>query len=163
MLGMGTVLPVAAMAATLLLRPSPLFVWNASASSPLGLYWVGSLHDARPGDMVVAWPPDEARALGAERHYLPRNVPLVKQVSAAAGDEVCAFGEAIFVNGRQVAARRRTDPRGRAMPRWRGCERLRGGDLFLLSPGVPLAFDGRYFGVSRSAQIVGRARLLWRR
>lgn len=155
---------VAALAATLLWHPSPVLVWNASASSPIGLYRLGSAAGVRAGGMVAAWPPDEARALGAARHYLPRNVPLVKHVAAAAGDRVCARGETIFVNGRRIATRLRTDPAGRPMPWWwDGCEWLRGGDLLLLSPAVPLAFDGRYFGISRGERIVGRARLVWPR
>lgn len=152
-----------ALIATLLWPPAPHLVWNASASSPIGLYHVGTAEGVRPGDMVIAWPPEDARELGAERHYLPRNVPLVKRVAAAAGDRVCAIGEAIFVNGRLAALRRAVDPSGRPMPWWTGCEEVRGGDLFLLTPGAPEAFDGRYFGVTRSDLIVGRARLLWPR
>jgi type IV secretory pathway protease TraF len=88
----------------------------------------------------------------------------VKHVAAAAGDVVCAAGATVSVNGRRVALRRRADPVGRAMPwSWTGCERLRHGDLLLLSPGEPLAFDGRYFGISRGGQVLGRARLLWPR
>ena len=154
---------IAALIATLFWPPRPLLVWNASASSPIGLYLVRSARGARPGDMVIAWPPDQARALGAERHYLPRNVPLVKRVVAAAGDRVCAAGEAIFVNGRLEALRREADPSGRPLPWWNGCETIPEGDLFLLTPGVPNAFDGRYFGVTASDLIVGRASLIWRR
>jgi type IV secretory pathway protease TraF len=116
-----------------------------------------------PGEMVVASPPAEARRLGAERHYLPSNVPLVKRVAAVGGDRVCAVGEAVFVNGRLETLRRSKDPSGRAMPWWTGCEELAEGDLFLLTPDVPEAFDGRYFGISRRHQIIGRARLLWAR
>lgn len=164
MLAWGVPLSLAALLVPLTWRPGPRLVWNASASSPIGLYGVGSPRGLRAGDMVVAWPPAAARGLGAERHYLPRNVPLVKHVEAAAGDTVCARGAAVLVNGRRVAARRRVDPAGRAMPWWwSGCERLRGGDLLLLSPGAPLAFDGRYFGISRERDILGRARLLWPR
>jgi conjugative transfer signal peptidase TraF len=152
-----------ALIATLLWRPSPMLVWNASASSPIGLYRVEPVEGVRPGDLVIAWPPERARGLGAERHYRPRNVPLVKSVAAAAGDRVCAIGEAIFVNGRLAALRRPVDPSGRPMPWWTGCEEVRGADLFLLTPSVPEAFDGRYFGVTRSDLIVGRARLLWPR
>ena len=159
----GTTVLVAALAATLPWQPSPVLVWNGSASSPIGLYRVRPAAGVRAGDMVIAWPPDEARALGAARHYLPRNVPLVKRVTAAAGDRVCALGEAILVNGRRVATRLKADPAGRPMPWWHGCERLRGGDLLLLSAGVPQAFDGRYFGVSRSARVLGRASLVWPR
>lgn len=147
---------------TILSPPRPALLWNATASSPIGLYRVGPPGGAGVGDLVVAWPPDQARELGAERHYLPRNVPLVKRVAAAAGDRVCAAGEAIFVNGRLEALRSERDPSGRPMPWWTGCAVLAGGDLFLLTPGVPKAFDGRYFGISRQRQIVGRARLIWR-
>jgi type IV secretory pathway protease TraF len=47
------------------------------------------------------------------------------------------------------------------MTRWTGCRRLGPGELFLLSPGKPDAFDGRYFGVTLPGEILGRARLLW--
>jgi conjugative transfer signal peptidase TraF len=149
--------------APLALRPAPLLLWNASASSPIGLYRIGSAHGLDKGDMAVAWPPADARTLGAERHYLPRNVPLVKPVAAAAGDTVCASGAAVFVNGRQVAARRKADLSGRRLPWWNGCARLRGGEVLLLSSEVPDAFDGRYFGISPREDVVGRARLLWAR
>jgi conjugative transfer signal peptidase TraF len=163
-LAAGTGIPVAVLLATLAWRPGPLLVWNASPSSPIGLYRVTAAQGADSGDMVIAWPPGPARVLGAERHYLPRNVPLVKRVAAAAGDRVCARGTAITVNGRPVATRRAADPSGRPLPWWwNGCEVLRGSDLLLLSIAAPQAFDGRYFGISRSDLIVGRARLLWPR
>ena len=155
--------PIAALMATLILPPRPFLLWNASASSPIGLYHVGSAEGVQTGDMVIAWPPEAARRLGAARHYLPYNVPLVKRVAAVAGDQVCAIGEAVFVNGRPIALRRASDPSGRPMPWWTGCEDVAQGDLFLLTPSVGQAFDGRYFGVTRRHQIVGRARLLWRR
>ena len=159
----GAAAAITAVIATLLWPPRPLLVWNASASSPIGLYHLEPADALLPGEMVVAWPPDDARRLGAERHYLPSNVPLVKRVAAAAGDRVCAAGEAVFVNGRLETLRRVSDPAGRPMPWWTGCEELGAGDLFLLTPGVPEAFDGRYFGITRREQVVGRARLLWRR
>ena len=154
---------VTALIATLLWPPRPLLVWNVSASSPTGLYLVQAPGSAAVDDMVIAWLPDAARRLGAARHYIPANVPLVKRVAAAAGDEVCAAGEAIFVNGRREALRLSHDPAGRPMPWWTGCETLREGELFLLNPGAGAAFDGRYFGITGPAQIVGAARLLWRR
>jgi conjugative transfer signal peptidase TraF len=148
---------------TLLWPPRPVLVWNASASSPTGLYYVGDLRGVAPGNMVVAWPPDEARRLGAQRRYLPLNVPLVKRVAAVAGDRICAVGEAITINGRVETQRRTADGAGRPMPWWGGCENLREGDLFLLAPGVPDSFDGRYFGITRAPEVIGSARLLWAR
>lgn len=152
-----------AVVATLLWPPRPFLLWNASASSPIGLYYVGPPAGAAPGDMVIAWPPEAARELGAQRRYLPRNVPLVKRVAAAEGDRVCAIGEAVYVNGRLETLRRWSDPSGRPMPWWTECEELSGGDLFLLTPEVGEAFDGRYFGITRRQQIVGLARLIWSR
>ncbi|HLO20963.1 MAG TPA: S26 family signal peptidase [Sphingomicrobium sp.] len=148
--------------ATALLRPRPLLVWNASASSPLGLYAVGPA-DLRQGQMALAWAPVAARRLAALRHYLPYDVPLVKNVSAVAGARVCANGDVVLVDGRPAAVRLKHDRSGRTMPWWSGCRRLRQGDLFLLSGGVPDAFDGRYFGVTRKSEVIGRARLIWRR
>ena len=150
-----------ALLGTILWPPRPLLLWNASASSPLGLYLIVPPEGVSPGEMVVAWPPEFARRLGAERRYLPGNVPLVKRVAATAGDRVCAAGEAVFVNGRLETLRRVRDPSGRPMPWWNGCETIAEGDLFLLAASVPEAFDGRYFGVTRREHVVGQARLVW--
>ena len=154
---------VTALAATMLWPPRPLLVWNASASSPPGLYLVAAPEKVEAGDMVIAWAPPEARRLAAERHYLPSNVPLVKRVAAVGGDRVCAVGEAIFVNGSLETRRRARDGAGRPMPWWTGCEGLREGDVFLLTPSVPDSFDGRYFGITRATDVIGSAKLLWAR
>jgi conjugative transfer signal peptidase TraF len=146
--------------ATVPRSPRPLLVWNASASSPIGLYLVRSAGPARVGDTVIAWLPDDARRVAASRRYLPSNVPLVKRVAAVAGDRVCARSAALFVNGRAMAVRRRRDPSGRRLSWWSGCDLLQPGDLFLLST-APGAFDGRYFGITHPPQVIGRARLIW--
>lgn len=114
------------------------------------------------GEMVIAWPPPRGRRLAATRHYLPAGVPLVKPVAAVSGSRICAIGSAIRVNGRLAAFRRAHDYSDRPMPWWSGCERLGKGDLLLLSSDAG-AFDGRYFGASRAGDVVGTARLLWRR
>lgn len=149
--------------ATIIAPPLPRLVWNASASAPIGLYAVEPGASLKPGDMAIARVPARYRTLAAIRHYLPANVPLVKRVVAAAGDEVCALDAEIFVNGERVAARRPTDGMGRPMPLWTGCFRLRGEDLFLLMTASPASFDGRYFGATTADDVIGKARLLWRR
>ena len=152
----------AALAATLLAPPRPRFVWNASASAPVGLYAVGDAAPAARGDMVIARVPDEFRMMAARRRYLPANVPLVKRVAAEPGDEVCAIGERVTVNGRLIVRRLDRDGAGRPMPWWSGCALLAPGQFFLLMTDSPASFDGRYFGVSGAGDIVGRAQLLWR-
>lgn len=143
--------------ATLVWQPRAAFVWNASASAPLGLYRVGDPGPLRSGDMVIAILPHAARRLAAQRGYLPANVPAVKRIAAVPGDTVCAIGPVISINGRRVAERRRRDAIGRRLPWWEGCTTIRPGQVFLLMADAAASFDGRYFGPSEAAAIVGRA------
>jgi conjugative transfer signal peptidase TraF len=143
--------------------PAPRLVWNASASAPIGLYWVSPGAPVIKSDTVIAWTPGPARELAAARRYIPMNVPLVKRVAAAEGDRVCAIGSAILVNGHKVARRRSVDGQGRPMPWWSGCRTLGEREYFLLMPHVATSFDGRYFGVTERADIIGSAKLVWAR
>jgi conjugative transfer signal peptidase TraF len=138
----------------------PLLVWNISASAPRGLYLVlpGAALDR--GNLVVARTPAAVRALAAERHYLPANVPLVKRVAAVPGDHVCAPEAWLYLGERAVARRRTHDKAGRPMPWWRGCRHLGKAEYLLLMP-AQASFDGRYFGPVVRADIVGRAVPLW--
>lgn len=154
---------VALFALSAMLQPRPLLVWNASASAPVGLYFIWPGGRPSQHDMVVARLASPWRDMAAQRHYLPENVPLVKRVAAVSGDLVCAAGNKVFVNGKLVAERLRRDPRARILPWWDGCHRLRDDELFLLMPGQKSSFDGRYFGVTRARDVLGTAWLLWRR
>ncbi|GAA0317912.1 S26 family signal peptidase [Sphingomonas oligophenolica] len=154
---------IALLGLTTAFPPAPRLVWNASASAPVGLYAVTPGASVDAGDMVIARVPDPWRMIAAQRRYIPANVPLVKRVAAVAGDEVCALGQEIFVNGKWVVERRIADASGRPMKWWSGCVRLRGHQLFLLMSGSPASFDGRYFGVTEGGLVVGKARLLWAR
>jgi len=151
------------LAATIAVRPLPRLVWNASASAPVGLYRVTPDVPLLRGDMVIARTPSGVRDLAARRHYIPANVPLVKHVAGIAGDRICAVGAAITINGWLVATRRVADAHGRALPRWHGCRRLDRRTLFLLMTANPDSFDGRYFGPTPTADVIGKAVLLWAR
>jgi conjugative transfer signal peptidase TraF len=145
---------------TLAFRPPLLLVWNASASAPVGFYRVHPNQMPGRGDFVIARTPAAVRQLAAQRRYVPANVPLVKRVAAADGDLVCASGKLIRINGRAAAERWRTDSAGRTMPWWRGCQVLGSGEILLLMDS-PHSFDGRYFGITRRRELIGRAVLLW--
>ena len=153
----------AALTGTLLAPPAPVLLWNASPSSPVGLYWVRQGRTPALGGTAIAWPPPAARRLAAARDYLPADVPLVKNVAGVAGTRICAVGAAVFVNGRVSAVRRVRDGAGRPLPWWSGCHTLSRGELFLLSTGAPAAFDGRYFGITRAGELIGEGELLWPR
>lgn len=151
---------IGAVTTTLAVPPTPRLVWNVSASAPVGLYVVSPGRAVAPGDMVVARTPLPVRRFAAVRRYLPQNVPLVKRVAAVAGQAVCALGAFVYVDGYPVAVRRPADGRGRPMPWWRGCVRLNHGAVLLLMERSD-SFDGRYFGPTSTADVLGRARLIW--
>ncbi|WP_226633684.1 S26 family signal peptidase [Novosphingobium profundi] len=148
---------------TALVPPRARLVWNASASAPVGLYLVAPDSPVRTGDMVIARLPEAWRAWAARRRYLPANVPLVKRIAAGPGATICARGTAIWQGRVVLALRERRDGHGRPMPWWQGCRHLESGEYFLLMPEAAASFDGRYFGVTRRRDILGRARLLWAR
>ena len=156
-------LGIAALGLTIAVPPTPRLVWNASASAPRGLYVVSPGVPIAAGDMVVARTPDPWRLLAAKRHYLPANVPLVKRVVAGPGDLICAQGADVAINGVPAVTRRARDAKGRILPWWEGCVRLGADDAFLLMASEDASFDGRYFGVTRARDILGKAHLLWAR
>lgn len=142
----------------------PALVWNATASVPVGLYRVLPLAgDPRVGDLVLARVPDALATLLAERGYLPFGVPLLKRVAAVAGQRVCERAGVVSIGGRVVATALANDGRGRPLPRLEGCSVLGRGEVFLLNAGVPASLDGRYFGSTPVASIIGRAVPLWTR
>jgi conjugative transfer signal peptidase TraF len=155
-----TLVGLAAIGFSTWVRPTPRLVWNASASAPLGIYWVIPGAVAR-GALVLAELPTAARRLADERGYLPARVLLVKRVAALAGDVVCSDGEAVSINRQVVARRLSADAKGRPLPAWTGCRTLRADEVFLLRAGVPNSFDGRYFGPVHAVAVIGRLVPLW--
>jgi conjugative transfer signal peptidase TraF len=154
---------LAALALPVLLKPPPRLVWNASASVPIGLYWVAPQEPVQRGDLVLATLPRTTRRLAAERGYLPAGVPVVKRVAAIADDRVCAIGPDVWIDGRAVARALSTDRLGRPLPHWTGCRTLGANEIFLFVEGVPDSFDGRYFGPIGTDHVIGRLVPLWTR
>ena len=162
-IALGIAAGAAALGLTIAFPPAPRLVWNVSSSAPIGLYRVSPGGPIAPGDMVVAQVPQRYRAMAAQRRYLPMNVPLVKRVAAGPGNEICALGSTIFLDGAPIARRLEKDGNGRPLPDWQGCERRRATQYFLLMTDSPASFDGRYFGISKGSDIIGPARLIWAR
>jgi type IV secretory pathway protease TraF len=121
----------------------PLLIYNASASAPIGFYRVLPAIPLAVGDLVLARTPDTVRELADRRHYVPATVPLVKRVAAGSGNQVCAIGGVIAIDGVSVAERRSNDGQGRALPSWTGCRVLAADEIFLLMADKPDSFDSR--------------------
>ena len=138
---------------------SPIFVWNASASIPQGLYRRSfKLSDA--GSIVLVWPSPDQNKFVAQRGYLPKRVPLIKIVAGLPGQHICYRGTNIFLDGRVLVQRRATDTIGRQMPSLSLCRFLKNSEYFVLGTS-PLSIDSRYFGPVLISQIAGRYEPLW--
>ncbi|WP_249296667.1 S26 family signal peptidase [Acidiphilium multivorum] len=152
------------MMAASVLHVRPLIVWNATASTPIGLWLVlqrSSRDHLRVGDYVLFWPDRRSTILFAKRDYLPLGVPLLKRVAAVAGQIVCERGGQVSIDGRHVAEALKRDGRGRKLVDWSGCGRLRSGSIFVLIPNVPTSLDGRYFGPTPLSSVIGRVTPIW--
>jgi type IV secretory pathway protease TraF len=136
----------------------PAFVWNFTASAPVGLYRTLDRDWAR-GDWVAVEPSPQLRSMMAELGVLERGRLLVKRVAASAGDEVCRDGLLVTINGREAAIARAQTSSGAPLPAWSGCRQLDSGEIFLLGQ-ADGSFDGRYFGVISASEIVAPLALL---
>lgn len=142
-------------------HPRLRFIWNASASVPLGLYRVVTTRALRVGDTVAVRPSPQLARFMATRRYVEANVPLLKPIAATEGATVCRVDLRVTINGRTTVSALPRDRVGRPLPVWSGCYRLRPHQLFLIAPSHPDSFDSRYFGPVDRSQILGRAASVW--
>ncbi len=142
---------------------SPRFIWNASASVPIGLYAIrpaGALHVT---ELVVVRPPAALASFLDQRRYLPKGVPMLKRILALPGQTVCRSDRTIIVDGIAMGEARDHDSNGRTLPTWHGCRVVGGDEVFLMNWQSEDSFDGRYFGPLPVSTIAGRADPLWTR
>lgn len=138
------------------LQPSPpAFVWNHTASVPIGLYSIAHTPPVK-GDIVVIAPSGDLRATLKDYGVLPANRLLLKQLAATHGDAVCRDHASITINGAPAATAKAAMADGRALPAWSGCHKLGADDVLVLT-GHAGSFDSRYFGPIGADQIVGIA------
>ena len=156
-----TLAATALVACTIAAKRAPRYIWNASASVPIGLYRLRPTGQLFATELVAVEPPDPLAAFLESRLYLPRGVPLLKQVSALPGQTVCREELAITIDKSAVGDARAQDSRGRALPDWQGCHILAAGEVFLMNRRSADSLDGRYFGVLPSSAIIGKAEPLW--
>ncbi len=142
-------------------QPDIRFIWNASASVPVGLYRIVSVKRIEVTDLAVIMPPDALAAFLDQRGYLPRGLPLIKRVLAVPDTTVCRSGAEILAYGTTYGQARDRDTRGRPLPVWQGCRKLREGEAFFMNWDSPDSFDGRYFGSLPLSTVVGRAIPVW--
>jgi conjugative transfer signal peptidase TraF len=142
-----TYVAVLGVGASLAFHPTPRWVWNETASVPVGLYRIQPTVPVRVGDVVALRLPEREATLLATRGYLPFGLPLLKPVAALAGQSVCRIGVHVTIDGKAAGDAKSVDHRGRKLPVWRGCQHLGPEQVFVMNAAVPTSLDGRYFGV----------------
>ena len=78
---------------SVVIHPATRLIWNATASTPVGLYRLQSVSPLHVGDLIVIRPPADIARM------LPLGVPLLKPVAALSGQSVCRIGAAVTVDG----------------------------------------------------------------
>lgn len=152
-----TYLAVLGVGTSLAFHPTPRWVWNETASVPVGLYRIQPTVPIRVGDIVAIRLPEREATLLATRGYLPFGVTLLKPVAALAGQSVCRNGAHITIDGKPVGDAKTVDHRGRLLPVWQGCQRLGARQVFVMNASVPTSLDSRYFGALPMDAVIGRA------
>ena len=144
-----------------IVRPSvPRLLYNPSSSAPIGWYRLRPDAYADRGDLVAALAPESGATLALERDYLPPNIPLIKTVWAASGEQICHVDGQVLVQGRPALVVLKHDMLGRILPLRSGCYELSKDEVFLISNDVQTSFDSRYFGPVKRENLLGRVEYL---
>jgi conjugative transfer signal peptidase TraF len=144
-------------------RTIPAYIWNASASVPLGLYRLQQTQERYVTELVAVQPPEPLATFLDVNGYLPIGVPMLKRVLALPGQTVCRHGTTITVDAIVMGHALGRDRRGRLLPVWQGCDVVPGGELFLMNWQSSDSLDGRYFGLTPASAVIGRALPVWTR
>lgn len=147
--------------APIVLEITPLYIWNASESVPLGLYRLQPSYNLFVTELVAVQPPEPLATFLDLNGYLPAGVPMLKRVLALPGQTVCRRGLTLSVDGIVMGEARDRDGRGRPLPKWQGCRVVGAGELFAMNWQSANSLDGRYFGVLPASSVIGRALPVW--
>ena len=138
------------------------YIWNVSASVPIGLYRLQPTGNLFVTELVAIQPPEPTAKFLADGEYLPRGVPMLKRVLALPGQTVCRDQLTVTIDNIEMGGKaRERDSRGRPLPIWQGCRVIAEGEVFLMNWQSADSLDGRYFGALPTTAIVGRAEPLW--
>ena len=148
-------LALASLAAKPIINPSPVLIWNASESVPVGWYFVAK-REPENGEIAVIRPAEWIQVYASIRAYLPQKVLLLKPIFAVQSSIICRFGPSVFVDGKHVAKAKIMDKMRRRLPVWNGCRALKSSQYFVLGRHQD-SFDSRYFGPIDRDQVIGTA------
>lgn len=142
---------------------TPIYIWNASKSIPIGLYELQPASRLAVTDLVAVRPPEPLATFLDLNGYLPIGVPMLKRVLALPGQTVCRKGLTISVDAIDMGDALSRDSSGRPLPVWQGCRVVGADELFLMNWQSGDSLDGRYFGFVPNSSVIGKALPVWTR
>ena len=154
---------IAFAAVALMGEATPIYIWNASNSVPIGLYQLQPARMFAVTDLVVVRPPEPLATFLDLNGYLPIGVPMLKRMLALPGQTVCRKGLTISVDDIDMGDALSRDSRGRPLPVWQGCRVVGADELFLMNWQSEGSLDGRYFGLVPQSSVLGKALPVWTR
>ena len=123
---------------------------NLSPSVPVGVYRLARLTPPLARGTLVLLPLPVA-----VRPWHRAGAPLLKPVAAVAGDEVCVQEGTLWVAGTSYGPVY-AEADGKPLPHLEGCQTVPEAQV-LLASAAPRSLDGRYFGLTRMAELTARA------
>ncbi|SDN39768.1 S26 family signal peptidase [Afipia sp. GAS231] len=151
----------AALIAPIVLEITPLYVWNASDSVPIGLYRLQPADNLFVTELLAVQPPEPLSTFLDLNGYLPAGLPMLKRVLAFPGQTVCRSGLTVSIDAIKMGEARDRDGRGHPLPKWQGCRVVGEGELFVMNWRSTNSLDGRYFGFLPASSVIGRALPVW--
>ncbi len=140
---------------------APKLIWNASASTPIGLYAIERDRSLEIADLVAVRAPGPLATFMIQRGYTAPDVPLMKRVAALPGQRICRSGKTITIDTVPMGDALERDRLGRPLPVWQGCRIVAPDELFFMNWEVNDSLDGRYFGPLPASTVIGRATPLY--
>ncbi|MGN8545401.1 S26 family signal peptidase [Bradyrhizobium sp. 13971] len=150
-----------ALVAPIVLEITPLYIWNASESVPIGLYRLQPANDLFVTELLAVQPPEPLATFLDLNGYLPAGLSMLKRVLALPGQTVCRSGLTVSVDAIEMGEARDRDGRGRPLPKWQGCRIVGEDELFVMNWQSTNSLDGRYFGFLPASSVIGRALPVW--
>jgi conjugative transfer signal peptidase TraF len=132
-------------------------VYSVTKSVPRGLYLIVPIKKIARYDIVEFKPPQAALNFIRENRLIPQNGTIMKYVFAIPNDNVCIYNQEIFINNKKAGHVYKFYAPNKLLPQTKICGKLQENQYLLLSAKSKRSFDGRYFGIVSSREILGHA------
>ncbi|WP_162896448.1 signal peptidase I [Cysteiniphilum halobium] len=133
------------------------FIQQLTPSMPEGWYFTYPQLDYHKGDSVVFIPNQQTENYILARKWLPKGIPLLKEIVGVAGDSLCIKNQNVYINGQWIGKVYKTDGQGNILPMFRFCGTIPKDSYFMQGVANPHSFDSRYYGLVNKAQIMSKA------